>query len=102
MLQAGRVARYGPDQFHRAMRDVQREQWELKHGNCHDHGEVCDGTCGCDRDECDGYPEYIDSSQALDLVGCAVYVLTGDERFGRDPNTNCPNPIYQRMYGLAA
>jgi hypothetical protein len=109
MLRKGGVASFGADRFHKAMRDAISEQWELKHGTCHDHctcdcdhcecDGTCDGSCGHDRDECDGCSQYIDTDKALlDLVGCATHLLNGDDRFGRNRGNWCPNAVYEDTY----
>lgn len=97
MLRKGGVARFGTDRFHRALKDAISEQWESKHGHCHED-DGCDGSCGHNPDQCDGFPDYIDTPKALlDLVGNAVQLLTGDERFGRNRGNRCPNAV-EEMY----
>jgi hypothetical protein len=110
MLQKGGVARFGAEEFRKAIVDVLAEQWERKHAHCHDHctcgcdpcqcqDGLCDGTCGHDEDECNGMPQCIhEPKRLLDLVGHALQWLRQDEKFGRDFNNGCPNPVYQQMY----
>jgi hypothetical protein len=33
----------------------------------------------------------------LDLMGCAIFALTGNERFGRN-DSGAPNAVYEGMY----
>lgn len=100
MLHGG-VAKFGPDRFHEAMRDAQRERWETKHGRCHE-GEDCDGSCGHDFDECGGYATHFQNDKALlDMIGNAIQLLRDDGRFGRSADNNCPNAVYGRMYPAA-
>jgi hypothetical protein len=101
MLRKGEVAKFGAERFEKALRHVFLDQWEIKHGKCIDcKGEDgCDGSCGHNTDDCetpgccDG-----DEKRLLDAIGHAIQWLRQDEKFGRDFNTGCPNPIYQRMF----
>jgi hypothetical protein len=101
------------DDFHRAMRDVIYEKWELKHGDCHDRlgydiydecDGSCDGSCGhgdtmAERDECDGCLDISDDKKLLDVVGQAVGRLADerdrDTRCGVCPDNGCARAVYE-------
>jgi hypothetical protein len=95
MLREGGVARYGAEALRVELVEARRDQWMTRHGHCHGR-EPCDGTCGHDQDECDGRVINVSDKGVLDLVGCAIYALTGDERFGRH-DSGAPNAVYERM-----
>jgi hypothetical protein len=98
MLRYGNVARYGADAFGKALLDARRERWLAKHGCCHvDGDDTCDGSCGHDPDECDGHVLNLTDKGVLDLLGCAIYSLTGNEHYGRH-DSGAPNAVYERLY----
>jgi hypothetical protein len=96
MLRWSGVARYGAEALRVELVEAKRERWSTNHGHCHDG--PCDGSCGHDRDECDGHVVNLTDAGVLDLVGCAIYSLTGDEHYGRSDDNGCPNAVRERMY----
>lgn len=99
MFRYGGVARYSAEDYREKLVEVRHEKWELKHGHCHNFGrDPCDGSCGHDQDECDGHVVNLTDAGVLDLVGCAIYSLTGDEHYGRSDDNGCPNAVRERMY----
>ncbi|MFZ1009862.1 MAG: hypothetical protein WAN65_23700, partial [Candidatus Sulfotelmatobacter sp.] len=95
MMREGGVARYGAEALRVELVEARRERWMTNHSHCHDG--PCDGTCGHACDECDGIVMDVTDKGVLDLLGCAIYALTGDEHYGRN-DSGCPNAVHERMY----
>jgi hypothetical protein len=80
MMRTAEIARFGVERFHQALRDSLPSV------------HFCDDGDG-------GFRWIDDPKELLNLVGNAIKLLLRDsEHFGRNPDNNCPNPVYQRMF----